>query len=232
LRWSIEDDQGRVTTFLIHDVLYVPNLPFRLLSPQHLAQNLRKQGKGELYSGTDADQITINWGEFVCTVPLDPHTNVSIIRSAPGYKNGNKALTAISLVVQSDPCCFPMHVVSDDEEDSEDEQSVSSHLPFKVSTASEGVPSADTSNDDGPSPSITTEPISFDLKDLEDPHLIETNHVQAEQDPISEQGEQDDIELGDPTHSMLQWHYRLGHLPFKKLQQMAKKGQLPLKLPN
>jgi len=40
VRWSIEDDQGRVTTFVIHDVLYVPNLPFRLLSPQHLAQNL------------------------------------------------------------------------------------------------------------------------------------------------------------------------------------------------
>jgi len=73
-------------------------------------------------------------------------------------------------------------------------------------------------------PSPGTELITFDLKDLEDTHLIESDH--DKQDPLSEHGDED-IELDNPTHSMLQWHYRLGHAPFSKVQQMAKEGKLP-----
>jgi hypothetical protein len=43
----------------------------------------------------------------------------------------------------------------------------------------------------------------------------------------------DDKQFGrdlTPTQELLMWHYRLGHLPFKRLQQMARQGILPARL--
>ena len=34
----------------------------------------------------------------------------------------------------------------------------------------------------------------------------------------------------DPHDELLRWHYRLGHLPFKRVKQLARAGQLPKKL--
>ena len=35
----------------------------------------------------------------------------------------------------------------------------------------------------------------------------------------------------DPHDELLRWHYRLGHLPFDCIKQLAIKGQLPKRLP-
>ena len=31
----------------------------------------------------------------------------------------------------------------------------------------------------------------------------------------------------NPHDELLRWHYRLGHLPFDRIKQLANKGQLP-----
>eukprot|EP00957_Ditylum_brightwellii_P133377 10169328-Ditylum_brightwellii.AAC.1 len=38
VRWWLEDDLGRVTQHDIRDMLYVPQAPDSILSPQHLSQ--------------------------------------------------------------------------------------------------------------------------------------------------------------------------------------------------
>ena len=35
----------------------------------------------------------------------------------------------------------------------------------------------------------------------------------------------------DPHDELLRWHYRLGHLPFDQVKQLAQTGQLPKRLP-
>ena len=37
-RWSIEDDRGTMHDLIIPDTRYCPEAPFRLLCPQHVAQ--------------------------------------------------------------------------------------------------------------------------------------------------------------------------------------------------
>ena len=40
----------------------------------------------------------------------------------------------------------------------------------------------------------------------------------------------DELKLKNPSHELLRQHYKLNHLSFHKLQQMAKQGDLPKRL--
>ena len=81
----IEDDEGRVHKFILPNSFYVPGTSDRLLSPQHWSQCLRKAGIHGAKSSTTHDQVTLTWGKFKRTVPLDSVTNVATIYSAPGH---------------------------------------------------------------------------------------------------------------------------------------------------
>lgn len=60
VRWNVEDDQGQVETFELPDTLLVPNLPTRLLSPQHWAQT---NNHIQAHSDTNAHRITLEWND-------------------------------------------------------------------------------------------------------------------------------------------------------------------------
>lgn len=57
----------------------------RLLSPQHWAQELRRQRKGAAHSTTSDKDVTLRAKDFIKTIPLDTSTNVATCRTAPGY---------------------------------------------------------------------------------------------------------------------------------------------------
>lgn len=86
VRWIIEDDDGRKHPFQIDNVLYQPNTPYRLLSPQHWAQSI-----GEVNGGagcfTTGTQVRLFWGNrtYQKTIPLDTTTNVGVMQSAPSF---------------------------------------------------------------------------------------------------------------------------------------------------
>jgi histone deacetylase 1/2 len=44
--------------------------------------------------------------------------------------------------------------------------------------------------------------------------------------------EDEEINFSDLQHEMIHWHYRLGHLSFLKLRQLAEKGDIPYRLRN
>ena len=89
----IEDDEGRTHRVRLKDSYYVQGSKDRLLSPQHFAQEMRRQTKdkhGKSRSVTDADTVTLEWGAgYIRTIPLDPATNVEM---APGDLAGTLAL--------------------------------------------------------------------------------------------------------------------------------------------
>ena len=66
MRWTVEDDDGSHHSFLIPDSHWVPNLPHRLLSPQHWAR---------VYEGayvvTNSQHNKLFWDGYTLTVPID-----------------------------------------------------------------------------------------------------------------------------------------------------------------
>ncbi len=48
--------------------------------------------------------------------------------------------------------------------------------------------------------------------------------------PHQEEGEDTQLATADDQTELMRWHYRLGHLPFSKLKQLALNGKIPKKL--
>ena len=89
---SIVDDEGRRHDLLIPNTVLVPkgSLPFRLLSPQHFAQENYARGVDKLPRGTlsltsGMDHI-LSWADqqFTVTAPLTTGSNIALISKALG----------------------------------------------------------------------------------------------------------------------------------------------------
>jgi len=89
VKWKIKDDNGKVHNFILPNIFYSSSVETRLLSPQHLAQ-VRNKGR-DTYCLTYHDAVIMRWNKdkYQITAPLDnrKHSNVGVIRSAPGIKN-------------------------------------------------------------------------------------------------------------------------------------------------
>jgi hypothetical protein len=223
LVWRWCDEQGRVHRFKIPNSFYVPDGKVRLLSPQHWAQAQKDekpiQGTGETTTSTHVDMF---WGqrEHHLRVPVGKTNNVATFYLAPGIQRymGFCAEADINLATEdTDPIIADSTLVSDDEEDTNRDT---------------GVPSAtrDWNRDWRPAPSSTHDSgseaaqptsTSFDLDGP--PSEGETTKPQVI----------DDEEDRQPTNiaaELLRYHQRLGHISFKKLQEMAKQGTIPKRL--
>ncbi len=66
--------------------------------------------------------------------------------------------------------------------------------------------------DESPSETIHRGPLTFDSL------------------PHQEEGEDTQLAAADDQTELMQWHYRLGRLPFSKLKQLALNGEIPKKL--
>ena len=88
--WKILDDEGNKHDLHIKDCLYVPEAPLRLLSPQQWGQQaLSSTGDKGTWCATHPNKCILFWNNNQCkkTIPLDPASNVAIMRSAPGFSN-------------------------------------------------------------------------------------------------------------------------------------------------
>jgi len=90
VKWSFEDSQGRRYDHIIPGAYYCPDLPCRLLSPQHWAQtrNDNFPKKGGTICETYDDRVVLRWSQrrFELTVPLDASSNVAYIRTVAGFE--------------------------------------------------------------------------------------------------------------------------------------------------
>ena len=212
LKWYLEDDTGLVHVILIQGAYLIPNATTRILSPQHFAQQAndhypKEEGTGSL---TTSKNITLFWSQrlFTKTVPLDPRTNVGLTTTAPGTRSYRAYCATIDTQETEETNIFTTHVIPDDDDE------------------------------------------SFQPKDPVDPPELEEEPVASpEQSPaVPNQGPMTTIvDLGpipqvipddpeptslSPHDELLRWHYRLGHLPFERVKQLARTGQLPKRLLN
>jgi hypothetical protein len=213
VRWSIQDDQGAVDYFTIPNTFYVPDLPIRLLSPQHWSQ---ANDHLDAHSDTDAHRITLEWGNHIKTIPLNT-SNVGVFRSTTGYNKAKPVLQALTALLHEEQYCTNAHLIPPDDEPSEEPSNQES---TSLSEAPHETPIAPTTFLEG-GLHANSQPHEIDF-DLEQLPLVEDD-TQAQQDQVA---------FDNPSAQLLHWHYRLGHVPFRSIQAMAHQGRLPKALAN
>ena len=207
VRWPIEDDAGVTHHVYVRDTRYCPDAPFRLLCPQHLAQQSKNPSKTTCT--TTYKSVTLTWPGFTKTIPLLEGSNVALFRSAAGYEN---AFSAISDSPQ--PVCFTSpHVIPNDVEESDKTNNVPTESEGESDKRRQQQEKAPTTT------AATPQPATIENDDLTDFSVdIATKAMESEEA---------DIHSLSPSNQLLVWHYRLNHVPFPKLQAMARRGDIP-----
>ena len=82
VQWNLPDDNGTLHNIQIPNTLYAPQSSARLLSPQHWAQELQKQGKESVSCTTNGQGSIISWGPYTKTLQHNK-SNVSVWEFLP-----------------------------------------------------------------------------------------------------------------------------------------------------
>ena len=221
IKWHLEDDQGLVHVMIICGAYLIPDAPTRILSPQHLAQQAddhypREEGTGAL---TTSKTIMLFWAQrqYTKTVPLDTKTNVGLTTTAAGARSFRAFCANIMVPETVQPNIFTTHVIPDEDDDSFQPQDPI-EPPDSTTEEVVDVPgNIDETLIHGPPQTATTQgqpqTTMVDLGPL-------THVIPEDQEPTSM----------DPHDELLRWHYRLGHLSFERIRQLARSGQLPKRL--
>ena len=211
IKWHVEDDTGLTHVMIIKGVYLVSEAATLILSPQHLAQQAgdhfpKEEGTGAL---TTSKNITLFWSQrrYTKTVPLDPTTNVGLTTTSPGARSFRAFCATLERPETKQENIFTTHIILDDEDESFQPKD-----PVEPQHTKEG------SNEEIPLP-IQDEAITQPQTTVVDLGPI-THVIPDDPEPKSL----------DPQDELLRWHYRLGHLPFDRIKQLANKGQLPKRL--
>lgn len=237
IRWRWEDDQGRVHQHIIRGALYVPNLPFCLLSPQHWAKQAddnypRRRGT---YCGTYDDACELHWDQrqYRRTLQWDPATNTASFRSASGATTYRVFTAAVEeeLGLENDEhVCYQtnVHLVSDDEGNEGDDED--SSAPTDEHSADPPLPTDDLTT----LPTERSPPMSSDGIDEENLFDLTDDHSKREfelRPPTNVIEDEDEVLAADNVQAeLLRWHHRLGHLSFNKIRLLSSLGILPRRL--
>ena len=208
IKWNVEDDNGLSHVMTIREAYLIPEAPTRILSPQHFAQQAgdhfpKEEGTGAL---TTSKNITLFWSQrrFTKTVPLDPTTNVGLTTTASGTRSYRAFCATIDRLETNHEGIFTTHIIPDDDDESfQPKDHVEPPLTEEDSKAETPSPIHDEANTLPQTTIVDLGPITHVIPDDPEPKSL------------------------DPQDELLRWHYRLGHLPFDQIKQLADKGQLP-----
>ena len=145
---------------------------------------------------------------FTKTVPLDPTTNVGLTTTASGARSFRAFCATIERPETKQENIFTTYIIPDDEDDESFQPKDPVEPPQTTEDSNEEI--LLTNKDE-----VITQPQTTVVD------LGPITHV------IPEDPEPKSL---DPQDQLLLWHYRLGHLPFDRIKQLANKGQLPKRL--
>ena len=156
---------------------------------------------------TTSKNITLFWAQrrFTKTVPLDPKTNVGLTMTASGARSFRAFCATVNYPETKEMNIFTTHVIPEEEDD----ESFQPKDPAEPATQDE----TDQMNS---LDEVMTDALKTSLVDMGPV----THIIPDDQEPTSL----------DLHNELLRWHYRLGHLPFEHIQQLASTGQIPKRL--
>jgi hypothetical protein len=232
-KFKIKDNNGMTHKTKIPNSLYLPELKRCLLSPQHWVQEAKdnyQMPKGTRMS-QDNECYCMYWDQakFHKSIPYDPLTNVPVLYATAlshayhAFATTFEAMEAPFFqwekVLQSKgrghavnkPELVPEEFVAEENVNYQKDMSASEganadHRTVKTANL--------------PSPPLQEEPSRV------------TQQGPLTFDPSPPTKEAEDVQLlaANQQAKLMQWHYRLGHLTFPKLKQLALNGEIPKKL--
>jgi Reverse transcriptase (RNA-dependent DNA polymerase) len=214
--FKILDSQGRHHNFQIDKLYYCATSPMKIISPQHLDKMWKnKNSSHRLMSAVDSDGCMLQWTYknkiFNKFIPINKRTGVPMFNSSPGYKRIYNYIATHPELNQDDHTmrCLAAHVIKDDKSISVETVRDAYKLEYPPMTF-EGAVTPKRSNVTIKTPT-----------DRNDPVIIEFGDEDIKEQPLA------DSSSMDPTSEMLFLHYKLGHISFSKIKQMAHDGLLP-----
>jgi hypothetical protein len=225
VKWSYLNDDGCVHDQYIPNTYFNKESPYCLYSPQHVALIASNDDPNEDSTCviTYAEKLVLLWeqGTQKRTVLIDPATNIFLMQLAPAFERFHAFNSTIEEI---DDEMYEMHnpnIVSDTESDDE---SVISEMEQHEPT----IPSNMGNNQ----PIVLNVPEPVNIHDRRHPDLPDSVFNQINFNGEVEMLPTEDVEIQANTTQaqLLAWHYRLGHIPFAKIRQMASRGDLPIGL--
>ncbi len=225
-KFHIKDDEGEVHLVKIPNSKYVPDLKVHLLLPHHWAQEAKDHYpvlKGaKMDTDNEAQMLIWNQRRHRRTIPYHPLTNTPSFRTTPALGT-YRAFVALFEAAEAQyhqrehVLQMPGRLHLDKEFTAK--ENVHANILKKPLTDSEGatsnnltVQASNLSSEKGDKEEKQTTrmgPLTFNVN----PKLEEDRHVYLA--AINDQAE------------LMRWHYRLGHLAFSKLKQLALNGKIP-----
>jgi len=219
VRWSVRDDKGKTHHWVIPNTFYNSQSPFRLLSPQHWAQERREWRGTGCITYFDAVELFWSHAKFGKMIELDPAMNVALLRSAPGYSHFSSFCAGIHdlkwALDESEFLCMPCvpELVTDDEMSESDTSDVE-----PTTCRHPDIPDK-----------VFVQPTDNHRAAISDP--IDTMHFNLQPErTVHVVTEDEDVQGLSPQAELLVWHYRLGHISFRRILKMVERGDLPKRL--
>ena len=228
LVFTIQDDSGQWHVIKIPNSLYIPSAGDILISPQHWSQEAKDnfpRKNGTCYIGGDAD-LVLYWRQrkFKRTIRLDPSTNTAVFYSKPGARIFN-AFDAefVACEANSKPKEHTTQLPPDvlHEREAEGDMYGKEELIHSASPAADPPPKS-VRFQQGHDKNLRREALTFDP---EPSTANKSSHYFSSTIDAERQAK-------DKSAELMRWHYRLGHMPFAKLHDLAKLGQIPRYLAN
>ena len=240
----------------MHNVLYVPNSPVNLFSPQKFARNDENMGISGtcfLTGGTNSHFIWNN-SKYIKTInhPLEEslpilHVNEGFNAMAMFNEFKNPMICTVCTDVPNRPVSF---------DDSGDE--IIPSKPFDSIVEPNGLAVIADVSDDASECSVEIRPLLMnevsgeadslpnveeDVDDVvsvvssDDVPIVNVNELDLDDEEIPQLHESDldilkdamNAPLSPSQNEFLQWHIRLQHLPFPRMKRLAEKGVIPAK---
>ena len=220
LRLTFLDDKGHVHEHLIYNAYYAPRLKMTLLSPRQWSQQgpIRNNGEPVRSCQVNGNDAILRFEHGIKTVEYDSRSNLPLLFTKPGFKQFDAFITS-QHVSAMEARLRPTALTIDNtilppgtaHERLMERNNLDVRDPFGLKKQLE----KETASSDSPSDTVLPMDFRFDepLEDFDTaPHTLRN------------------LNETDKRTLMLRWHYRLGHMPFRHLRAMAKKGLIDKRL--
>ena len=243
IQFSLFDDDGAKHVFTIHNVLYVPDAPMNLLSPQKWIAGLTASERGSrgTMSITFDDVTLLIWSgqRFMKTMHHRPDIGIPLLAVNEDLKPQREDLILPTQFCQ--PCCpsymhtskatiTPPVIIEDDESNAQRSMPTKDRIHPKVHIIPDD--DNDLSNDDLDHVLVDESSITAPVEEIDNPNVdkdVAVSEVILTDDQANDLISALKRPLSDLEQEFLLIHHKMKHLPEKYLHRMAQNGLIPKK---
>ncbi len=225
-KFHIKDDKGGVHLIKIPNSKYLPDLKVCLLLPHHWAQEAKDHYPVPTGTKMDTDNeaLTLIWKQqrHRRTILYHPLTNTPSFCTAPALRT-YQAFVAFYEAAEAKYHCWE-HVLQMPgrlhlNEEFTAEEKFHANILKKPPSASEGT----TSND----VTIQASNLLSEKENKEEKQTLRIGPLAFKVNPELKEDKHVYLATINNQAKLMRWHYRLGHLAFSKLKQLALYGKIP-----